>query len=347
MSIALVQRELQPKFSTSIPRLGFVGVGWIGQHRMKALLNAGMAEIAGIAEPSPELRSQAAQYAPAAALYESFETLIEQDLDGVVIATPNAFHASQSIAALNRRIPVFCQKPLGRNGAEVRSVVEAAQQNNQLLGVDLSYRHLSGVRQIKQLIEGEEIGKIFAADLVFHNAYGPDKSWFYDRKLAGGGCVLDLGVHLVDLAFWMLGNAGVRSVRSQLFSKGRFLVDSSNEVEDFATAMMELDNGLVLNLNCSWKLHAGCDAVISATFYGTKGGLRVSNVNGSFYDFQAERFNGTSRALLSTPGEEWGGKRIIDWAQKLSLNSAFDHEITSIIQVSEVLDQIYRQGTRP
>ena len=77
--------------------------------------------------------------------------------------------------------------------------MDAAREADRLLGVDLSYRHTEAVRRIKALIDDGRLGDIFAADLVFHNAYGPGKPWFFDKNQSGGGCVIDLGVHLVDL----------------------------------------------------------------------------------------------------------------------------------------------------
>src|SRR5690606_35925284 len=109
----------------------------------------------------------------------------------------------QAIQALRRGIPVFCQKPLARTRAETSRVIQEARAADLLLAVDLSYRFTSGIQRIRQIVQSGELGKVFAVNLVFHNAYGPDKAWFYDYNLAGGGCAIDLGIHLVDLAFWI------------------------------------------------------------------------------------------------------------------------------------------------
>src|SRR5207237_4413923 len=119
----------------------------------------------------------------------SFDDLLDGDADAIVIATPSAMHAEQAIAALERGKAVFCQKPLGRNADETRRVVDAARANDRLLGVDLSYRFTDALLKVRDVVQSGELGEIFAADLVFHNAYGPDKRWFYDPKLSGGGCV--------------------------------------------------------------------------------------------------------------------------------------------------------------
>jgi predicted dehydrogenase len=186
------------------PRIGFLGTGWIGRHRLKAIAETGAVHVAAICDPSPEMAAQAQKLAPDAQILSTFEDLLDSGVDGVVIATPSALHAEQSIQALERGAAVFCQKPLGRTAAEVRAVVHAARAADRLLAVDLSYRFTQGMERIRQLLASGELGRIYAVDLVFHNAYGPDKAWFYDPALSGGGCVMDLGVHLVDLALWSL-----------------------------------------------------------------------------------------------------------------------------------------------
>jgi predicted dehydrogenase len=321
-------------------RLGFLGVGWIGRHRMEAMLATGAVQAAVIAEPAPEMAAEAAKLAPEAEVVDSLAALLRAGVDGVVIATPSALHAEQSIACLRAGAAVFCQKPLGRTAAETKAVVEAARAADRLLGVDLSYRCTQGMRRIRDLIAAGELGRIYAADLVFHNAYGPDKPWFYDPALSGGGCVMDLGVHLADLALWALGFPEVKAVASQLFAGGEPLAGRV-QVEDYATATLELATGAVVRLACSWRLHAGCDAVISAAFHGTRGGAALMNVGGSFYDFTAELYRGTARETLAVPPDAWGGRAAADWAMRLAAGARFDPEAERLVEVSRVLDRIY------
>jgi predicted dehydrogenase len=295
------------------PRLGFLGVGWIGRSRLDAIAASGLADVAAIADPAlPDA-------------LPSYEELLEQELDGIVIATPSALHAEQAIAALERGLPVFVQKPVGRTAAEVARVVEAARASDVLLGVDLSYRHAAAFRAAHAAVR--EIGEVIAADLVFHNAYGPDKPWFRDPQLAGGGCVIDLGIHLVDLAVWIL-DLDPRDVRARL---------RGTPVETFATA--ELDH---VRIACSWDSHAGEDAQIEATFVGADGGVRVENVGGSFYDFRCERLTRTSRETLVEPPDEWPGRAAVDWARRVAGGERFDaREGEELVRVARILDRIY------
>lgn len=323
------------------PRIGFLGVGWIGRHRMEAMLATGAVDAVAVADPAIEGVEAALALAPDAAAVDGLDGLLDRDLDGVVIATPSALHAEQSIRALKRGVAVFCQKPLGRSQAEVREVVQAARAADRLLQVDLSYRFTEGMRRIRDLVRGESLGHVFAADLVFHNAYGPDKAWFYDPRLSGGGCVMDLGVHLVDLALWTLDFPEVAKVTSSLFAAGEPLRGQADRVEDYATVVIELRNGGIVRLACSWRLHIGCDAEISARFHGTQGGAAMCNVGGSFYDFRTERFAGGVRETLSEPPEAWGGRAAAEWARQLARDPGFDPAAERLCAVAELLDRIY------
>jgi predicted dehydrogenase len=323
------------------PKLGFLGVGWIGRHRMQAMLATGLVDAAAIAEPSEEQAAAALQLAPNVQRVDGLDALLQVDLDGVVIATPSALHAAQSIRALERGFAVFCQKPLGRTAAETQAVVEAARRADRLLGVDLSYRFTDGMVRIRELARAGKLGRLYAADLTFHNAYGPDKPWFYDPEMSGGGCVIDLGVHLVDLALWALDFPQVRSVSSQLFSGGEPLGACVDRVEDYAVATLKLETGAVVRIACSWKLDAGCDAVISAAFHGASGGAEMRNVEGSFYDFTTARFRGNTREVLANPPEDWGGRAAADWARRMASGQQFDEAAERLIDVATVLDRIY------
>ncbi|HEX8382827.1 MAG TPA: Gfo/Idh/MocA family oxidoreductase [Sphingomonas sp.] len=320
------------------PRLGFLGVGWIGRDRMAAMLATGLVEAAAIADPSAEMVAGAAKLAPDATVVEGLDAMLALGLDGVVIATPSALHAAQSIRALEAGVAVFCQKPLGRDAAEARAVVDAARKADRLLAVDFSYRHTSGMAAVAELVRSGELGRVFAVDLVFHNAYGPDKPWFYDRARSGGGCVMDLGVHLVDLAMWSLGADTASDVHAQLFAGGER--PAGDAVEDYAVAQMTI-GGAAVRLACSWRVHAGVDAEIGATFYGTDGGAAFRNIGGSFYDFEATRFRGTAREPLASVPEAWGGRAAADWARRLAEGARFDPVAAEIVAVARVLDAIY------
>jgi predicted dehydrogenase len=305
---------------------------------MEALARSGVVDIVGIAEPAPESLAAARPLAPEAECVASLEELVGMDLDGVVIATPSALHAAQATRALARGHAVFCQKPLGRTASETAAVVDAARQAGRLLGVDLSYRQVTGLRRIRELVDDGALGDIYAVDLTFHNAYGPDREWYYDVRLSGGGCLMDLGIHLVDLGLWLLGFPRLTAVEGHLVVRD---APRSEGIEDYAAATLRTEAGTVIRLACSWRLPAGRDAVIEAAVYGTRGGAALRNVNGSFYDFVAERFVGTARQPLAEPPDAWGERAVLRWAEQLAAGGAFDPEVARLVDVAAVLDEIY------
>ena len=326
------------------PRLGFAGVGWIGRLRMEAVIEAGAAQVVAVADPVEDLRDKALELAPDAIATPSFQELLEMDLDGVVIATPSALHAEQSIAALERGIAVFCQKPLARTAAETRRVIAAAAGADRLLGIDLVYRTTEAVRALRAAVDSGALGTLYTARLVFHNAYGPDKAWFYDRALSGGGCVMDLGTHLIDLGLLLFGHPRVTGVHSRLYQGGRRIEAAAGAVEDYASIQLDLEGGATVDIACSWNLPAGCDAVIEASLVGTEGGAAMRNVGGSFYDFTAELYHRTARRVLCQPPDDWGGRALLEWVEQLTSSPRHDPRIERAMDVARVIDRVYGDG---
>lgn len=322
------------------PRIGALGVGWIGRQRLEKVVESGAADVVAVSDPSPAALEQGVAAAPGARALASFEDLLALDLDGLMIATPSALHAEQCVAALGCGVSVFCQKPLARTADETGQVVAAARAADRLLAVDLSYRHVAGVPELRRLVQEGALGDVFAAELVFHNAYGPDKEWFYDPARSGGGCLIDLGIHLVDLAQWVLGSPTLEVVDRSLYASGAPL-EGRAACEDFVTARLRTRTGASLRLACSWRLHGGQEAQIEASFFGTRGGASLRNVDGSFYDFVVEHHDGTRRRRLASPPDAWSGRAAVEWARRLARDPAYDPEVERSVDVARALDAIY------
>ena len=322
-------------------RLGFLGTGWIGRNRMEAMLATSEADAVAICDPHPEMVEEARKLAPDARLVGSLDELFACDPDGVVIASPSALHAHQCIRALDAGAAVFCQKPLARNAEEVASVLNAAKRADRLLGVDLSYRYTAAMRAIRNRLQAGQLGRAFAADLTFHNAYGPQSGWFWDRKLSGGGCLIDLGVHLVDLALWLFDFPDVLDARATLLRDGRPV--RADEVEDYAVGELELSNGVRVRIACSWNLNAGRDAEIGVRLYGTAGGAEMRNEGGSFFDFSADLFKGREAERIVSPPDDWSGRAAAEWVRKLAAGLRFTGSTEGLLETAAVLDRMYER----
>ena len=297
--------------TTALPRLGFLG-DWTGRHRMRM----------------------------EALARDSLEELLEHELDGIVIATPSALHADQAVAALERGLPVFCQRPLARDAAETRRVLAAAREADRLLGVDLPYRHAEALWAAQRVVADGEIGLVHSLDLAFHNAYGPAKPWLTNAELAGGGCLIDLGTHLVDLALWFTGASDYEVETARMLSL------QGHEVEDQATAELTFGGAVRARLACSWFQPAGAECAFECTAWGTDGAVSVRNVGGSPYDFRTELWRGTSAEVLVEPPDSWGDRAIRAWAQQLASSDHYDPAVEELGLLAEVIDDVYEGTSR-
>ncbi|MDO5575801.1 MAG: hypothetical protein Q4F84_01870, partial [Fibrobacter sp.] len=130
-------------------------------------------------------------------------------------------------------------------------------------------------------------------------------------------------------------------INGKLFCGGEKYKKSKRIVEDYAIVNMELQTGCNVNITCSWNVHAGTNAIIRLDFHGKNGGLSLYNINGSFYDFRAEKYRGTFREVLCSPPDDWGGRAIKSWAQKLLTNNKFDRSICQIEKTALIMDTVY------
>ena len=255
--------------------------------------------------------------------YEVLDELIYDDIDGVIITTPSELHTRQAIRLLENGKAVFCENPLGRNLAETKAVVNQAQRSDRLLGIDYAYRYTTGIQEIKKILDEEKLGKVYAVEAIYHKATGPEKNWFYDPKLSGGGCLMEVGSHMVDLILYLF-NAPSTEVRyANLLSSGKSIANHWETVEDFAEAQLCTSSGISVRLSCSWKLSIGKSADISLKIYGTEGGAAFYNIDGSANDFKAEVYSLNFKETLVGHTEEWRDAAFIKWTEKLATNNKY------------------------
>lgn len=333
-------QERAVQIATATPKIAFLGFGPFGKYRLEAIRGSGSGEVTTISDPLIENMERFCKDNDLKSVNNP-ETLLETDIQGIVIATPNRSRKDQIIKALQEGKAVFSQMPMGCTLEETLEIIRTAKENNCLLMSDHAFRHTHSLRKIKTLIDSGELGEIYAANFTFHNATGPEKTWYYDPALSGGGCMMDLGVNLIDSLYWLFPDVKIEHLNSNLYVRGQKLCDSKSQVEDFAAASITFNNGSTMQITCSWNLSIGKDAIIELNFYGTKGGATFRNVNGSMYDFKAEHYKGTRRQVLSLPPDDWGGKDAAQWASQLANKNEYLHETDNYIKTAQMLDLIY------
>jgi predicted dehydrogenase len=302
------------------PRLGFLGIGWIGRQRLEAVAATGTVDIAGWVDPALE------------GGVATLADLLEDGTDGIVIATPSGLHEEQAEEALTQGAAVFCQKPLAVNANGAQRVVAAAQAADRLLAVDFCYRHTQAAQGLKRAVEDGSLGEILRVELAFHSAYAPSQAWSLDPRLAGGGCLLDLGIHLVDLLLWTLGPQQLEPMATSI---------TGNPLENHVSAQLRLESGAPVRLSCSWNLHAGRDCIFEVTLYGARSSVSMHNVHGSFFDFTTERYVQAGRTCLAAPPDDWSGRAIVEWATRLAAGEGFDPAAEAYVDVHRALDAVY------
>jgi len=219
------------------------------------------------------------------------EMLKDPEIDVVSVCTWNAAHAPATIAALNAGKNVICEKPMAMNAEEAKAMQEAAERNGKLLMIGFVRRYGNDCRVARDFIEGGNVGDIYYAKATYLRRHGFPGGWFGDKNYSGGGPLIDLGVHVIDLARYLMGNHlpvsvyGVTSnklgCRPDLKSTKSEYVSTSRggnydfNVEDFAAAMVRFDNGAVLSVEASFDLNIK-EGVGNLELFGTKGGLKLS-----------------------------------------------------------------------
>lgn len=325
--------------AASVPRIGFIGLGWIGRKRLDVIAERADIDVSALCDVDHARLASAHAEHPRATACDRLETLLQQDLDGVVIATPNASHVEQALACLARNAAVFCQKPLALDARDAEHVIEAAATANRLLAVDYSYRYVRGMDELRKRISSGELGEIRAIDLEFHNAYAPNQAWCLHRACAGGGCLLDLGIHLIDLARWLQGWPDMRVVNRHLYARGR--AAGRQDLEDLAFVELEQNNGAIVRLVCSWHAQIGDEARIGMTVHGTCGGAVWRNIGGTFLDFELWLCRSNRRELIGCSLDDWGCGALGTWVDLLRTDGTFDVNVRETLANMRVIDEVY------
>ncbi|GAC1373626.1 MAG: Gfo/Idh/MocA family oxidoreductase [Ktedonobacteraceae bacterium] len=277
-------------------RVGIIGLGFGGESALKGYQRLPNVEVVALAGLEEERLAQLGKTYEIPHLYRHYEELLQRDdLDAVSIAVPNSLHAPIALAALERGLHVLCEKPLARNSEEAEAMVQAATRANRVLRVVFNHRERNDVQTLKQYIAEGKLGTIYYARAYWMRRRGIPGvgTWFVNKQVAGGGPLIDLGVHVLDIALFLLDEPSIVSVTAstynELGSRGlgfnpnaRKSGSGSNfEVEDLATAFMRLSTGATLLLEASWATHSSAQDDYGIVLYGTEAGaeIRVQNYN--------------------------------------------------------------------
>ena len=294
-------------------KAGVIGLGMGGNH-LAAYLEHPDVEVVAIADRREDRRALLPTRYPAFSgkVYtEGIEMIEKEKLDIVSVAVPNNQHMELTVAALESGANVLCEKPMAMNEAEARKMLDTAKRCGRKLGIDFSYRFNPQSRAMKDMIAEGALGEIYWGRSVWFRRRGipgmaksnfntgaansaPMGSWFFDKAQSGGGPLIDLGVHRLDLALWLMGYPNPAWVMASTYTKfGPEIAAKAGckyTVEDLASAMIKFDNGATLELDASWASNIREKELQTIRLLGTKGGMYQYNLEEG-YTYQVEYYN--------------------------------------------------------
>ncbi|MBQ2726922.1 MAG: Gfo/Idh/MocA family oxidoreductase [Clostridia bacterium] len=254
-------------------RIGSIGVGNMGVYHLNAHAQNKNVEIAALCDLKPEKCEDAIiglKLDPNIPVYTDFKEMIEKEkLDAVDICTSNDFHSIAAVYALEHGLHVFCEKPDAVSPEEAEMMKAASEKAGKVLMVMRNNRYYSNSQYLKQYIEDGNAGEIYCGRCGWIRRRGiPGKGgWFTTKAKSGGGPLIDLGVHMIDLSIWLMGNPKPVSVSGCTFTKfadnqaksdsehskfGETNSDGIFDVEDLAMGFIRFDNGACLQIEFSW-----------------------------------------------------------------------------------------------
>ncbi len=230
-------------------RVGMIGAGFIASYHLDGLRAAGGADVRAIAGRTPQKAAAlAARYGIAAAVTDWRAILARDDIDAVVITTPDDTHPEIAIAAAQAGKHILLQKPMARTPDDCRRIIAAARAAKVHLQVSFMHRYFEEVVRARELLAQGAIGRPYS--LRMRNATpGPDwGAWFFSKARVGGGVVMQLGVHGIDLLRHLIGDIDALSAQTALLRTERTLADGTlvhPDNEDHALALYRFASGAI------------------------------------------------------------------------------------------------------
>ncbi len=266
-----------------------IGAGSISDMHFGPYSKLENVDLAGVYDLSVERAGEKAKKYNIPKVYQSLEeVLADTSIEAVSICTWNNSHADIAIKAMEADKHVLVEKPLCMTMEEALKVEETAKRTNKILQVGFVRRFATNTNVLKSFIDKGRLGDIYYAKTTCIRRLGNPGGWFSDKSRSGGGPLIDIGVHVIDICWYLMGKPKVKSIvghtyhllgnRNNIenlsFYKAADYDANNNTVEDMANALITFENGASLSVDVSFTLHAKKDE-LSVKLYGTKGGAEL------------------------------------------------------------------------
>jgi predicted dehydrogenase len=274
--------------------IGLIGIGSIAESsHIPNLKAAAGVRLAAVADVDLDRAREISQKYGIPQFFNTAEEMFEKSqLDAVMICTPNGTHIPIAMKAADKGFHVFMEKPIGTDLKEVEKYLRFSKEKNVLTMVGMPHRFRRDAQILKAYASKGTFGNVYYVKAKLFRRRGTPKGWFTNKALAGGGALMDIGVHVLDLAWWLIGKPEARSITGKTITGlGNYETnyvsswESSNkqlnsarvfDVDDFATAWIRFRNGAVLSLETAWAVNGEQDEGIEIEIFGDKGGAALS-----------------------------------------------------------------------
>ena len=336
-------------------RVAVVGLG-MGKSHIRNYRASGVAEVVAVCDANAKLLKKVGDEFGVEARYTDYDTMLrEEKLNAVSIVLPNFLHEPFSVKALRKKLHVLCEKPMAHSLASARKMAAAAEKSGRLLAINFSYRATPAARWLRAAVDEGRLGRIYYARTGWHRRRGIPKfgSWFGDRKRAGGGPLIDLGVHRLDLAWWLMGRPQPVTASGATYAEiGPRLAKKQKKIfntEDLAAGMIRFRNGATVLLEASWASNSQKKENMFTELYGTEGGA-VQRNTGEGYEFESLLFteaggkqvNVRAKLPARTPAEE---SSVAEFARNVARGRRrAEGDYRDGLAVQRMLDGIYRSA---
>lgn len=254
-------------------KIGVIGLGGVAQLvHLPNLIKLPNVEVTAVAEINRNRLNTISDKFNIKQRYTNHKELLDKsDVDAVIIATPTNTHKDISIDCLKAGKDVLVEKPLARTYQEAKDLVDVAKKSKKILMVGMNLRYRPDTMLLRSLINANEIGEPFYIKCGWIRKQSSSEKWFTKREESGGGVIIDLGIHLLDLALWLLDYPAIESVATKNF------YHNTKSVEDTSISCINCKSSAVINLEVSWSLPVEKDHFF-LDVYGAKGSFSSNPV---------------------------------------------------------------------
>jgi len=343
--------------SDSLLKIGVIGAGNIaGVHLKELQAHADRCVVTAITDAYLPLAEAKAKEYGIPNVYPSAEALLASDVDAVVVCVPNQFHAPVAVMALEHGKHVLLEKPMGIDLESAKRIVRKQRETGKTVMIAHQMRWEWLAQRVKRQVEQGELGHIYTAKAGWYRRKGIPGwgTWFTRMAESGGGPLIDIGVHMLDLSLYLMGNPKPIAVSGATYAEfgprkkgiGTWGTPNWNgyyDVEDLATAFIRMEDGRTLTLEVSWAVHMDTNSSPFIHLMGSEGGVAMYGNRGKFL---TEKFDAAMEVELVEPANDAGGrKRMTDHflecvrEGKEPITSAFSGFTNNLI-----LDAIYRSS---